>query len=260
MIKFLELLSIEFSSEATAATIGTKRDRLIKKITRNDDPYRELKHHSNIQALKMLPKARQFIKGRRRSYERFKAACIVSILGNLIEFDIIGHEFDFKKLNRLFANTELTIDDTRTIYNLLKHSKNVVLLADNAGAIVFDVVLIDEIRHIGPSVTVAVKKEPALNDATLIDADELGMRRVADVITTGTDTLGLLLEEASAELKRKIRGCDLLVVKGMANYETLSDQRMSVPMAFLLMAKCDPIAIDLGVKKGSAVAKLVKPS
>jgi len=86
------------------------------------------------------------------------------------------------------------------------------------------------------------------------------LRRIAEVITTGTDTLGLLLEEASAELKRRIRGCDLLVVKGMANYEILSDQRMSVPMAFLLMAKCDPIAIDLGVKKSSAVAKLIKPS
>lgn len=260
MIKLLELLSIEFSPEATAATIGTKRDRLIKKITGNDDPYRELKHHSNIQALKMLPKAREFVEGRRTSYERFNPACIVSILGNLIEFDIIGHEFDFKKLNRLFANTELTIDETRDIYNLLRHSKNVVLLADNAGEIVFDVVLIEEISRIGPSVTVAVKEEPALNDATLIDADEVGLRRIAEVITTGTDTLGLLLEEASAELKRRIRGCDLLVVKGMANYETLSDQRMSVPMAFLLMAKCDPIAIDLGVEKGSAVAKLVKPS
>jgi len=207
----------------------------------------------------MLPKAHEFVEGYRTGYERFKAACILSILGNLIEFDIIGHEFDFKKLNRLFANTELTIDDTRNIYNLLRHSKNVVLLADNAGEIVFDVILIEEIRRIGPSVTVAVKEEPALNDATLVDADQVGLRRIADVITTGTDTLGLLLEEASAELKRRITGCDLLVVKGMANYETLSDQRMSVPMAFLLMAKCDPIVADLGVKKGSAIAKLIRP-
>jgi len=260
MIKLLELLSIEFSPEATAATIGTKRDRLIKKITGNDDPYREVKHHSNIQALKMLPKAREFVEGCRTDYGRFKAACIVSILGNLIEFDIIGHEFDFKKLNRLFANTELTIDDTRDIYNLLRHSKNVVFLADNAGEIVFDRVLIEELRRIGASATVAVKEEPALNDATLIDADEVGLRKIAEVITTGTDTLGLLLEEASVELKRRIRGCDLLVVKGMANYETLSDQTMRVPMAFFLMAKCDPIAIDLGVEKGSAIAKLVKSS
>jgi len=120
--------------------------------------------------------------------------------------------------------------------------------------------LIEELRRIGASATVAVKEEPALNDATLIDADEVGLRKIAEVITTGTDTLGLLLEEASVELKRRIRGCDLLVVKGMANYETLSDQTMRVPMAFFLMAKCDPIAIDLGVEKGSAIAKLVKPS
>jgi len=66
MIKLLELLSIEFSPEATAATIGTKRDRLIKKITGNNDPYRELKHHSNIQALRMLPEAREFVEATER--------------------------------------------------------------------------------------------------------------------------------------------------------------------------------------------------
>jgi len=114
----------------------------------------------------------------------------------------------------------LTIDDTRDIYNLLRHLKSVVLLADNAGEIVFDGVLIEEIRRIGASVAVAVKEEPALNDATLIDADEVGLRRIAEVITRGTDTLGLLLEKASVKLKRRIRNCDVLVVKGMANYET----------------------------------------
>jgi len=260
MVELLKLFNREFSAEACPSIIGTKRDRLIRKITGNDDPYRELKHESNVQVLKLFPRAQSFVQKHQTPLERFRAACMVALVGNMIEFDIIGHEFNFSLLEEAFMNVQLGVDDINRIYELLSLSKKVMFLTDNAGEIVFDAILTNEIRNSGVKVIVAVKEKPVLNDATMEDTLEIGMQKFADeVITTGTDTLGLTLSEASEEFRGKLKECDLVIAKGMANYETLSEEKVDIPMAFLLMAKCDPIALDFGVKKGSAVAKLIMP-
>jgi len=260
MVELLKLLNREFSPEACPSIIGTKRDRLVRKITGNDDPYRELKHESNVQALKLFPRAQSLVQKHPTSLKRFRAACMVALAGNLIEFDIIGHNFNFNLLEDLFMNVQLGVDDINKIYELLSHSKKVMFLTDNAGEIVFDAILTNEIRNSGVKVIVAVKEKPVLNDATMEDALEVGIQKFADeVITTGTDTLGLILSEASEEFRKKLKECDLIIAKGMANYETLPEEKTNIPIAFLLMAKCDPVALNLGVKKGSAVAKLIMP-
>jgi len=260
MVELLKLLNREFSAEACPSIIGTKRDRLIKKITGNDDPYRELKHESNVQVLKIFPKAQSFVQKHHTPLERFRAACKVALVGNMIEFDIISHEFNFSLLEDSFMNVQLGIDDIDRIYELLSPSKKVMFLTDNAGEIVLDTILTNEIRNSGVKILVAVKDKPVLNDATMKDALKIGMQKFADeVITTGTDTLGLILSEASEEFRKKLKECDLIVAKGMASYETLSEERIGIPIAFLLMAKCDSVALDLGVKKGFAVAKLIMP-
>lgn len=260
MVELLKLLNNEFSPEACPSIIGTKRDRLIKRITGNDDPYREVKNESNVQVLKLLPRAQSFVQKRQTPIERFRAACMVALVGNMIEFDIIGHDFNFSLLEESLTNVQLGVDDIDKVYELLSLSKKVMFLADNAGEIVLDAILTNEIRNFGVKVIVAVKDKPVLNDATMEDALKIGMQKFADeVITTGTDTLGLILSEASEEFRKKLRECDLIIAKGMANYETLSEEKINIPIAFLLMAKCDPVALDLGVKKGSAVAKLIMP-
>ncbi|MCJ7612994.1 MAG: ARMT1-like domain-containing protein, partial [Candidatus Aminicenantes bacterium] len=50
-------------------------------------------------------------------------------------------------------------------------------------------------------------------------------------------------------------GADLIISKGQGNYEGLSDERL--PVFFLLMAKCEPVARDLGVKWSDLVLKTV---
>ena len=155
------------------------------------------------------------------------------------------------------AEGNLAIDDIRAIYEAVKEAKRVFYLTDNAGEVALDVLLVREIRALGPRVTVAVKSEPCINDALMEDALAVGMDKVADeLITTGTDTVGLVLEWASEECLRAYDEADLVIAKGMGNIETLTEYKHDKPIVFLLYTKCETIANHLGVERGKCVAKL----
>jgi len=259
--KLLQFLSENFSEDAVSATLGTFRDRLIRQETCCADPYKEKKTLSNNYALKLIPKLRSILGSEREAYKRFRKACLAAIVGNSIEFDILEHNQELENFPQLLdkAEEQLEIDQIPEIYAKVKDSKKILYLADNAGEIVIDSLFIEEIKKMGSSVVVAVKSGPVLNDATMEDALIAKIPEVADkVITTGTDSVGLILSESSKELRRHFADSDLVMSKGMGSYETINEERITsgTCIAFLLRAKCSAVAEDLGVEQGSNVAKL----
>jgi len=254
----LQLMSDHFKPGMIPARIGTERDRLIHRITGVSDPYAENKRRSNALALKLLPKVEEFISNFKPGYERFRKACIASIVGNTIEFDVPGHIFIPEKLVELVQKTMLVVDRTPEIYELLQRSKSVLFLTDNAGEIAFDTILVKEIRQLGPKVTVAVKSSPMLDDALLSDAYKVGMDKVADkIVTTGSNSVGLFLEEASKEFRKYWQASELILAKGMGYYETLTEINLEKPTANLLTAKCNPVAQSVSVERESSLALLL---
>ncbi|WP_338064612.1 ARMT1-like domain-containing protein [Thermococcus indicus] len=97
---------------------------------------------------------------------------------------------------------------------------------------------------------VAAKDGPIINDATVGDLLEAGFDRFAEVISTGSRLPGTPLEYASEEFRGVFNAADVIIAKGQANFETLSDLR-DRRVFFLLKAKCPPIARELGVEGGS---------
>ncbi len=131
-------------------------------------------------------------------------------------------------------------------------------LTDNAGEIAFDRLVVDELKDFGCRVTVAVKGGPSLNDALMEDAETVGMAETADgVITTGTDAVGISLSESSEEFVEAYEGADVILAKGMANWETLTEYRAPCPTLFLLRTKCEPVAEAVGAPLRRNIAKLV---
>ena len=260
----LECMAKGFNPNAVAAVLGTKRDRLIKRISGNPDVYAKRKAESNRIALKALPTLRQMIVGEASQKKRFRKACLASIVGNIIEFDIPDHEVDLDELTLLIekAEQDLAIDKIDDIYSLAEDSRNVLFLTDNAGEIAFDTLLISEIKKMGARVIVAVKGGPILNDATLDDAKAVNMFQVADeVITTGADAVGLPSpEETSEEFLKAYEKADLIVAKGMGYAETLTEINLKKPHAFLLRTKCIPVARHFGVPRNKNVAELAPVS
>jgi len=256
----VKLLNREFKPTSVAADLGTKRDRIIKQLTSNNDPYMRSKKAANEKALKMLPHARKLVEAGNNQQERFKKACLCAIVGNIMEFDIPGHKFNLNNLSGCFreAAKDLVIDDIDKAYELAKKADSVLYLADNAGEIVFDTLLVEQLKNMGLKVTYVVKGGPVINDATLDDVALSSMDKIADdVLTTGTDAVGLQKKEVSPEFLKVYDAAELVFAKGMGYAETLTEYKLTKPHLLLFRTKCVPVANYFCVPRDKNVAKLM---
>ncbi len=243
-----------------AANLGTKRDRIIKQLTSNKDPYVRTKKAANEKAMKLLPKAKKLVDEGNNQQERFKKACLCAIVGNIMEFDIPGHKFNLNDLASCIreASKDLAIDDIDRAYDLAKKASHVLYLADNAGEIVFDMLLVEQLKNMGLKVTYVVKGGPVINDATMEDVAFSGMDKIADeILTTGTDAVGLQKKEVSPEFLKVYDAAELIFAKGMGYAETLTEYKLTKPHLLLFRTKCVPVANYFRVPRDKNIAKLM---
>lgn len=256
----LRFLAEEFEPSANPAYLGTKRDRLIREITGNPDPYKQKKKFSNQKAIEVLPVANNIVSQESSQELRFRKTCLSAIVGNIMEFDLPDNPFKFSDLEELIkdAENDLAIDEISQIFQHAKSVKAVLYLTDNAGEIAFDTLLVQELKNIGVNVTVAVKDSPILNDALLEDAIAVGMDKVADrIISTGSDSVGLFPEDCSREFIDIYNSVDFVIAKGMGYAETLTELKLHVPHALLLRSKCRTVANHFRVPTGKNIATIL---
>jgi uncharacterized protein with ATP-grasp and redox domains len=256
----LSFLAEEFKPTANPAYLGTKRDRLIRNITGNSDPYKMKKQLSNKKALEVVPLAKSIILKETSPELRFRKACLSAIVGNIIEFHLPDNPFKFSDLVGLIqqAEADLAIDEIPQIFSNAEKAKQVLYLTDNAGEIALDTLFVQELQKLGAHVTVGVKNGPILNDATLDDAISVGMTKVADeVISTGSDSVGFFPEDCSGEFLEIYNSAELVLAKGMGHAETLTELELPVAHALLLRTKCSTVAQHFKVGIGKNIAKLI---
>lgn len=235
---------IELSS--TPPEIGAEVHRLVRQEADNDDPYREAKEASTRQAQNLLPRLREML---RQADDPWELALRLSIAGNIIDLGPNRHYDLWPTIERV-VHQPFAIDDRAALNCALAQASSVLYLADNAGETVFDRVLIEAIDV---PVVYATKGGPIINDATREDALAVGLDRVATIIDNGSQAPGTVLQDCSPEFQQLFDEATVVIAKGQANYETLSDK--GPKCFFLLQTKCPVIASDVGVPVRSAVLK-----
>ncbi len=221
--------------------------RIVQEVTGSEDPFREQKALANRIALGILPDVERGMEG---AEDRLAYALKVSAVGNSIDF-AIRKEFDpAEEIPRLMA-LDFEVWDYGIFRERLSSARSVLIVGDNAGEIVFDKPLVRLLGEDGKEVIYAVKGEPILNDATLEDAAEVSMSELCRVISNGSGMVGTWLEDCSPEFLEIFRGADLVISKGQANFETLNSSGREI--FFLLVAKCDPVAVETGSRPGRFV-------
>ena len=256
MAGLLQFLGKNYRPDAVPSYIGAERCRVIRRLTGCVDPYEGMKREADMKALQLLPRMEDYVDSFPPA-ERFRAACRVACIGNVIEYDVPDHNDDIEEALK-GLDEGFYIDDTDELKALLGRGMEVLLITDNAGEIAFDRLVVRELRRLGCRVTVSVKDGPALNDALMGDAEAVGMIGEADeVITTGSDGLGVRLEECSDEFKANFFGVDAIIAKGMANWETLTEVPAPCPLMYITRTKCEPVAWTVGAPLNVSVAKLV---
>lgn len=229
--------------DISPAYLGTLMHRYIQQITGVTDPYRELKRRSNIAArslLRQLPLNGMDI----------RRAVTLAVVGNAIDFGV-SHKLE-AMLEGLLEQG-LAIDDVAELEAALDETGEVLYLLDNAGEVIFDGLLIKAIKEQGVRVVAVAKSAPVLNDITV---DEFAALDLAadEVIGTGSGIMGIVESEVSDDLLARLHAAKLVIAKGMGHYETVPELRLPGAVAYLLKAKCKPVAQDLGVAMGDNVA------
>jgi uncharacterized protein with ATP-grasp and redox domains len=241
-----------------SAEVATRAHRAAYQALGTKDPYAEQKRLSNEVALKLLPRARELY-GTCAREDRLRTAALLSIVGNVLDFGIEGGLDDPGMLEDAFEDLVaqgLGRDDSDAMGTLMVRGARVAYLTDNCGEVVLDQILLEELRQRGCHVTLVVKGDPILTDATREDVGVLGLERLVDaVVDTGPMAVGVDLATVPEGTRRAIEEADLVISKGMANLESLSDTGIR-PIAYLLRTKCDPVAGTVGEAKDINVLKL----
>ncbi|MCL2148560.1 MAG: ARMT1-like domain-containing protein, partial [Methanomassiliicoccaceae archaeon] len=243
--------------EPNSARMATRVHRASYDALGVRDPYHGLKVRADEVAARYDGRARGFIDA---SSDRLRAAVKVAILGNIMDFGAglaIDDPDEFDGAFEPLLGMELAIDDTGRMAEILASGGTVVYLFDNCGESLLDLPLIDLIRGMGNRVVGVVRGEPILNDVTVDDALRAGLDAHLDrMLTTGGFAIGVDMSSVGDDLRGEMEGACLIIAKGMANFESLGEERLGVPVAYLLKAKCAPVASEFGVEAGSNVARV----
>ena len=160
--------------------------------------------------------------------------------GNYIDFGAMVNVSEEGLLEILHKSVDevLPAETVAQFKHDLENAKSLVYLTDNCGEIVLDKVLIKAIRKLYPKIdiTVITRGGDALNDATVEDALSVGMDKLARVIGNGLAVPGTELKKISAESLSYVNNADVIISKGMGNFETVSSCGLNVYYIFL--CKC----------------------
>ena len=231
--------------------VGQQVYRIVAEVTGIADPYKEAKRESNRAALVLYPRLKQIVAD---SEDPLLAACKLAIAANAID---LGAQAKYESASDVVEDAfalRFGIDHYQELRECLETASHLLYLGDNAGEIVFDKLLIEEIRKIKElEIDFVVRGSPIINDATEEDAALVGIDTVAKIVSNGYDAPAMIPSLCSPEMLALYHSADVIISKGQGNYEALSEEQENI--FFLLKVKCSVAAQLVGAEVGDAILK-----
>ena len=239
--------------DRTTSEIGTAVHEASYSKMMSEDPYKKIKTAADNVADGLAMRAQALVDG---SEDRLGTALLIAAVGNVMDFGIdaetVGSPEEFGEKFDSFMAEGLGLYDQELINSLLLGARNIVYAFDNCGESQLDRILIRELRRNGKRVAGIVRGKPVLNDVTKDDAERSGLAMDLDgIYDTGKFYVGIDWECMPEDTRNAVSGADLIIMKGMANYESVSDIPIPIPVVHILRAKCIPVAKSVGVPQGT---------
>ena len=246
-LKVLKIIA-ELGESVTAPEIVAAVTEFKNEMFGRIDDFAEEKRYFNALMLSLADEIEQQITS---SEDPFKMALKFAQLGNYIDFGAM-YSVDENKLREMLKDVSSVKPDEIEYENLkreLSEAKRMVYLTDNCGEIVMDKLLVRQIKKQFKDldVTVIVRGGPVLNDATMEDAEQVGLDLDARVVSNGTFIAGTALHRLPENVRSRILSADVILSKGQGNFETL--QKCGLNVYYLFLCKCDMFAEHFGVPK-----------
>jgi hypothetical protein len=229
--------------------IARRLAELVREISGCTDLYAEDKRAANAFVLGLLPSLKERVEALRTSGDPLGLALELAIIGNYIDR---GVELEFDLEKELAEVAESVSPDVLAAFRKQAvEGASVLILGDNTGEIVLDTLLVGELARLGCEVTYAVRSRPVLNDATMADAEAVGMTELCAVVESGADTPGTVLSRCTPAFIERMRRSDVILSKGQGNFEALDGVWPGIFCAFKV--KCPRIARKTGLEFGASV-------
>ncbi|MDA8174551.1 MAG: ARMT1-like domain-containing protein [Nitrospiraceae bacterium] len=206
------------------------------------DPFKDNKSHYNQVALSSYAGLKEKVWA---SSDPLLTAARLAIAGNIIDFGIFT-SIDIDATVEKALSGPIHSDDYALFETAVRETKRILYLADNAGEIVFDRILIEVLASMGKEVTLVVKGKPVLNDVTIEDARQAGIDGTCRIIDNGSDCIGTILEMTSEDFNRHWAEAGLVISKGQGNFETLMHEK-GKSIFYLFQSKCEVVCRELDV-------------
>jgi uncharacterized protein with ATP-grasp and redox domains len=252
----LAILASQYRPGTNSAALATRVHREAYRIMGSADPYADLKRRADAVAESLFLRAQRLVES---AGDRLRAAALCAIAGNVLDFGIDVSLERPEQLADLFDSLVaegLAVDDLERVRELAMKADRILYLLDNCGEAVFDRLLVAELKALGPKVIGVVKGEAILTDVTMDDARRSGIDRCFDrILSTDSFAVGIDATRVGEPLRLELETADLIIAKGMANFESLSDERFG-PIAYLLRAKCEPVARAIGARRNDNVVRV----
>ena len=249
VLNAVALMIPDLALNATPPEIAQQVYRIVYKITGNNDPYLDAKKIANKATLSLYTRMQDIVD---YSNDTLETACKLAIAGNAID---LGAQTEHGSIYSIIEDSvgyPLNQEHYRKFKECVGQSSSILYLADNAGEIVFDRILIEHLLQIRKSkIVFVVREKPIVNDATLDDALQVGLNKVATIISNGSEAPATILSQCSSEMLSYYQSADLIISKGQGNYESLSGRPENI--FFLFKVKCPVIARDSGYDIDSPV-------
>ena len=241
-----KLLDDEFSHSQVSISIATKIHKVVREMTHNPDPYREMKERELAIARESYPALKS------RYTQNLRGCLMLAAAANVIDF--FREPASIKE--DIIKTVNFAVADLEWLEARLREANRVLYLADNAGELYFDLPLVKYMRRF-VDVIYVVKPSPVQDDLTLEDVKRSGLQgEFGKVMSTGIASPGVVFSLASLQFRQEFESADLIFAKGMGHYEALSEFPPEGKFFYCLMAKCQPVADSLGVPINSYVAML----
>ncbi|MCD6223845.1 MAG: DUF89 family protein [Deltaproteobacteria bacterium] len=212
----------------------------IKKILNNNDPYKKVKQHFTEVAFSYLTQLEKLLK---ESKNPIDTAIRLSLAGNVVDFGSQMEKFDVDDAINTSLSIKITLNDSKIFMKELEKAKNLFFVADNAGEIVFDKLLLQAIKEIYPKINIKIvaRKAPIINDVTTDEVKTINMQEIGEILSSGAAIPGLDVSRCDKRCKQAFYDADIIISKGQGNFEILSELNDN-RLYFLFIVKCSVIA------------------
>ena len=252
IVDAVEKMAPGFSFEQSPPEVASAVYEKMAEIAGKVDLYDEVKRLSTQKAEEFVPYLQQEIKS---SEEPLLTATKVAVAGNVIDL-AAEYAFDLnEELDKIF-HTNFAVNDFNSLASKLSKVSNVLYIADNAGEHIFDLIYIKTIISLYPKtkITYMTRGNAIINDVTYEEAKASGFGEVCELVSSGVNTPGFVYGRANTASQKLFDTADLIITKGMGNYECLSDSKRK-DLFFLLKVKCNVVARSLGREVGDIICK-----